>query len=119
MFVTRLADLLGTADEAHGTKWHSIQLTRASGDFDLVLADTVLEAGFSADLPVLPGRQVRYCIEGEGIVDDATGGDSHRIRPGTAFAFRQGGPCRLRVHTRMRLVSICVPSAKKADHPLW
>lgn len=119
MFVTRLADLLGTADEAHGARWHSIQLTRASRDFDLVLADTVLEAGFSADLPVLPGRQVRYCIEGEGIVDDATGGDSHRIRPGTAFTCSAGGSCRLVVHKRMRLVSICGPSATQAEQPIW
>lgn len=103
MLVTRLADLMGTPREAHGEGWHSMQVLGAPEGAGLTVADTVLEAGFAADLPAFPGRQVRYCIEGEGVIGGRT------IRPGTLVMSDGRDGLRLVVRRRMRLLSACLP----------
>lgn len=106
MIVRTLSEIMGTQGETHGPKWHSMRLLSDEDGFGVLLADTIIEAGFEKELSKDVCQPVSYCIEGTGQIEESKTNSAHVIRPGT-LCVMDGIECpRLTTTERMRFVSI-------------
>ena len=109
MIVKTLEKVVGTKDEAHGDKWHSLRLLHKEDGMGVTLTDSILEAGFEMVLWQKNHLEACYCLEGEGTVEELDSGTVHEIKPGTLFAMNEHDRHRLRAKTRMRLIATFTP----------
>ncbi len=110
MIVKTLEDVLGTAGEAHGDKWHSMRLLDAEDGMGVTLTDSILEAGFEMTIWQKNHLEACYCLEGRGIVEELDTGKLHDIRPGTIYAMNSHDRHCIRITERTRLVCTFVPA---------
>ncbi len=110
MLVRTLDEVMGTAGEAHGPKWHSMRLLLAGDGMGVTLTDSILEPGFEMVLSQKRHLEACYCLEGAGQVEELDSGRVHAIRPGTLYAMDNHDRHRITVTERMRLVCTFVPA---------
>jgi len=110
VIVKSLGDVLGTKEEAHGDKWHSMRLLHAEDAMGVTLADGVLEAGFEMELWQKNHLEACYFIEGEGTVEELDSGTVHNIRPGTLYAMNNHDRHRIKITKRARVICTFSPA---------
>lgn len=110
MIVKSLEDVIGTKEDVHGDKWHSLRLLHAEDGMGVTLTDSILEAGFEMQLWQKHHFEACYCLEGEGTVEELENGRIHEVSAGTLYAMNNHDRHRVRAKTRMRLVCTFFPA---------
>ena len=75
----------------------------------VTLTDAILNPGLNQVFWYKNHLEAVYCLEGEGMLEDLTNGESYVIKPGTIYALDKHERHRLKVITKMRVICTFVP----------
>lgn len=109
MIVRKLEDLRGTDREVSGPTWVSRRLLLRKDGMGFSFHDTTLFAGTVTNMWYKNHVEAVLCVEGEGELEDAATGATHRIEPGTMYALNENDKHVLRALTDLRMICVFNP----------
>ncbi|MEU3274913.1 ectoine synthase [Saccharomonospora sp. NPDC006951] len=115
MYVTSVADTMGTAGDVHGPGWRSIRLILAKAGLGYSLHDSTIYAGTELLIQYSHHTESVFCVEGEGVVVDLGLGRSHDVSPGTMYVLDGHDRHLLRAVTDLRIICVFTPALVGAE----
>ena len=110
MFVKHLSDILNTDAHVTGDAFESRRVLLAADGLGYSFHDTLIKAGSTQHLHYKNHIEANYCLEGQGVVENAATGEVWPLTPGTMYVLDQHDPHIIRAETDLRLVCIFTPA---------
>lgn len=110
MIIRSVEEILGTPRDVHGTGWKSRRIVLAGDGVGYSVHETTLDAGQRLRFEYRNHRETVYCIEGQGAVEDVSGGRVIRLGPGVLYSAGVGEDHIVTTESQMRLLCIFTPA---------
>lgn len=109
MIVRSLESIVGSERDVGAPTFRSRRLLLAVDGMGFSLHDTVIAEGTETPMWYRNHLEAVYCLEGRGLLEDASTGEVHTVTPGTMYALDRHDRHVLRAATEMRMVCIFNP----------
>jgi quercetin dioxygenase-like cupin family protein len=101
--------LRNTSRHIRNASYETFRFLLASDDVGVTVTDIVLAPGEEAIYGYDNHIEIAYCIEGEAVLQDSSGGPEERILPGVMWVAGRGDRFRFRALIPTRLICVFTP----------
>jgi L-ectoine synthase len=118
MFCRHVDDVVGTERDVAGNGWKSRRVILARDGLKYSVHETILDAHVTLRFKYTAHRETVYCIDGSGLVQNVTTGETWKFRPGSIYSVGIGDDHVVKTETKMKLLCIFDPpleSNEEAD----
>jgi L-ectoine synthase len=113
MIIKKLDSVIDSDRDIDWGNGRSRRLLLKSDGFPYSITDTIINAGTESRMQYLNHVEACYCIEGSGEVE--SGGQVHKLEPGTLYA-PENDKHILRAFTTLRLICVFTPPLSGTEH---